>query len=46
MEPLTQRPQRTTAGKTSKFADFSVVSFPQLKRHLTILKLMAKEKNY
>ncbi len=36
METLTQRPQRTTAGKTSKFADFSVVSFPQLKKHSII----------
>ncbi|CAF1563842.1 unnamed protein product, partial [Adineta ricciae] len=33
MDTLTQRPARTTAGKTSKYADFSVVSFPQLKKH-------------
>ncbi|CAF1485743.1 unnamed protein product, partial [Rotaria sordida] len=33
---FTQRPQRTTAGKTSKYADFSVVSLPQLKKHAII----------
>ena len=32
MKTSTQCPQPTTAGATSKFADFSVVSFPQLKR--------------
>ncbi|CAF3371365.1 unnamed protein product [Rotaria sp. Silwood2] len=36
MDTLTQRPQRTTAGRTSKYADFSVVSFPQLKKHAII----------
>ena len=36
MAPLTHRPQRSTAGKTSKYADFSVVSFPQLKKHSII----------
>lgn len=30
------RPQRTTAEKTSKYADFAVVSFPQLRKHSTI----------
>ena len=33
---LIHRPQRTTAGKTSKFADYAVVSFPQLKKHAII----------
>lgn len=36
MSTLQQRPQRTTAGKTSKFTDYSVVSFPQLKKHSII----------
>ncbi|CAF2605787.1 unnamed protein product [Rotaria sp. Silwood2] len=36
VSPLSQRPQRTTAGQTSKYTDFSVVSFPQLKKHSII----------
>ncbi|CAF4757831.1 unnamed protein product [Rotaria sp. Silwood1] len=36
MDTLTQRSQRTTAGRTSKYADFSVVSFPQLKKHAIV----------
>ncbi len=30
------RPQRINAGQTSKYADYSVVSFPQLKKHSII----------
>ncbi|CAF1239252.1 unnamed protein product [Adineta ricciae] len=36
MTTTTPRPQRTTAGHTSKYADYSVVSFPQLKKHSII----------
>jgi hypothetical protein len=36
MATSTPRPQRTTAGQTSKYADYSVVSFPQLKKHSII----------
>jgi len=36
MTTITSRPQRTTAGHTSKYADYSVVSFPQLKKHSII----------
>jgi hypothetical protein len=33
MTSTANRPHRATAGKTTKFSDFSVVSFPQLKKH-------------
>ncbi len=33
MATNTSRPQRTTAGQTSKYAGYSVVSFPQLRKH-------------
>ena len=36
MTTLTQRSQRITAGKTSKYAEFSLVSFPQSKKHCII----------
>jgi hypothetical protein len=36
MTTFTQRPQRANAGKTSKYSDYSVVSFPQLKKHSII----------
>jgi hypothetical protein len=36
MTTFTPRPQRAGAGKTSKYADFSVVSFPQLNKHSII----------
>ena len=36
MASPSHRPQRKTAGKTSKFTDYSLVSFPQLKKHSII----------
>ncbi|CAF4047187.1 unnamed protein product [Rotaria magnacalcarata] len=36
VSPVTPRPQRTTAGQTYKYTDFSVLSFPQLKKHSII----------
>ncbi|CAF2846963.1 unnamed protein product [Rotaria sp. Silwood2] len=36
MATFTERPHRTTAGQTSKYSDFSVVSFPQLQKHSII----------